>query len=122
VDHIIFLDDSGLYRKHTTFINHLKKNSSTISTICEHSKFYNGENIMFTYNNLIINNDIHYIPPPLDNAIYVPSKIKNTIYILLNGEHQTNNKFILNQIYNLIYANHRNNDISFYMGSLSSFC
>ena len=116
VDHIIFLDDSGFYRKHMTFINHLKKYSSTISTICEHSKFYNGEDAMFIYNNLLTNKNIHYIPTPLDENIYTSSKLKNTIYILLD---KNPDKFILNQIYNLISVNYLNNEISFIIGVIN---
>jgi hypothetical protein len=116
VDHIIFLDESGLYRKNPTFISHLKKKAHTISTFCKHVKFYNGEDYMFTYNNLVLNKHTYFIPPPLDKTIYTPVKDKRLVYILLDSKP---GQLILEQIYNLISLNYENNNIIFKIGIIN---
>jgi hypothetical protein len=117
VDHIIFVDDTGLYKKEQTFINHLKTCATTISTLCKHSKFYNGEDNLFTYDIVSLNNNVHYINPPLDDLLYAPKKENKILYILLDKKP---NQFILNQINNLILANENKNDIVFKIGIINT--
>ena len=115
VDHIILLDETGLYKKHQTFISHLKNNEATISTFCKHGKFYNGEDNIFTYDSLIFNKHTNFINPPLDETIYIPMKEKGVIYILLDKP----NQLIIEQIYNLISLNYEKNNIRFKIGIIN---
>lgn len=117
VDHIILLDESGLFRKDQTFISHLKTCAKTISTLCKHTKFYNGEDMMFTYCDLIYYPNIFYIKPPVDDFIYAPRKEDGVIYILLDKDP---NSFILSQLYDLLSLNKGKNNIIFKIGIIST--
>ena len=83
-DHIILVDDIGLYGTYPTFIEYLKLHTGSVSTIVRHSKFYGGEDNQFTYNHLPIHSCSHYIKPAIDDLIYYPRKEHKYIYVLLN--------------------------------------
>lgn len=117
VDHIILVDECGLYKKTPTFILHLKNYATTISTFCKNSKFYNGEDMLFTYDELILNKNAYYIKPPIDDFIYAPRKEDGTIYILLDKEP---NEFMITQIYKLLSINKDKNNIIFKIGIINT--
>lgn len=86
VDHIIYIDEKGLYDTNIYFTNYLHKFAKyTVSTICKNSKYFAGEDIMFSYiKSDILNNKIVYVKPPCDKYLYDTRKEDNTIYILFN--------------------------------------
>lgn len=86
VDHIIFVDEKGLYDADYHFIHYLRKFAKyTVSTICKNSKYLAGEDIMFNYIKCNINNDkIINVNPPCDTNLYNSRKEEGLIYILFN--------------------------------------
>lgn len=86
VDHIIFIDEKGLYDKNLSFIKYLHKFAKyTVSTICKNSKYLAGEDMMFNYIKCDIwDNKVIYANPPCDKFLYDSRKEENIIYVLFN--------------------------------------
>jgi hypothetical protein len=67
VDHIIFIDDKGLYKRNKTYLQKLKKSCrGSICVVCEKDRYWAGEDKLFCMST----------KPILDEAMYVPNKDK----------------------------------------------
>jgi len=126
VDHTLFIDDTGFYKKNSTFIDQLRKVTKySIFTFCNPTKFSTCEDITFTFDKNTHSNKLFYIPPPLNDTIYAPRKDTDSIYILLNKPpslshiQKTDIPFILNKISKLI-SNDANVNIVFKIGLINS--
>jgi hypothetical protein len=71
-DHIIYINDTGFYYENTNFIKNIRKLfKSTISTFSISNKFYTNEDMMFGITKNGSNNKYIYIPPPLNEDLYI---------------------------------------------------
>lgn len=115
VDHIIFIDEKGLYDKNLDFITYLHKFAKyTVSTICNNSKYLAGEDLMFNYIKCNISDKkVISVKPPCDKSLY-DSRKEEIIYILFNEPESpfdllqpkiTEKKQILSEIKGIIEEN-----------------
>lgn len=98
VDHVIFIDEIGLYKKSKYLMDHIRScSNNTVSTLCKSWKFFNGEDIMFSFTNSKPNDKFIYIKPSLDDSIYLPDKQEDSFYILFNKSDIVSNTESLNK-------------------------
>lgn len=67
-DHTIYINETGFYYENSTIQKSLK---NTISSFTISNKFYTNENIMFGITKNTTNQKYLYIPPPLNEDIYI---------------------------------------------------
>ncbi len=88
VDHIIFVEDRGLFKRSRQYLEKLKKSCrGTICAVTQYNKHYSGEDLLFYFSpSFIVKPNSVMINPLIDASYLVPKKSQTVIKILVDDQ------------------------------------
>jgi len=96
VNHIVFVNETGFAKVDSYFLVHLRKFAKNVYSLCSNSKFYRGEDLLFTFFVTLSGDNIVGMKPGCDPYLYDVGKLSDALYFLFVKPDDGNNDIYLN--------------------------